>query len=262
MPGNDHQADLALLTEAAQAAGTLALRYWRHGPQHWEKAGGAGPVSEADLAVNDLLAERLRGARPGYGWLSEESADDDARLRDERVFIVDPIDGTRAFLAGEAGFAHALAVVERGKVVAGVVHLPALEQTYTATATGVALLNGKPIRPAQTQHIEGSSLLTSKITDDPANWRTALPGYRRVFRPSLAWRLCLVAEGRFDATLSLRPVWEWDIAAASLIAERAGVLATDQRGAALGFNTPGAQMRGLVVAPPVLHAHYLKELRG
>lgn len=262
MLANDFEADLALLTEAARAAGALALRYWKHGPQHWEKAGGAGPVSEADLAVNDLLAERLRAARPGYGWLSEESTDDDARLRHERVFIVDPIDGTRAFLAGEAGFAHALAVVERGKVVAGVVHLPALEQTYTATATGLAALNGKPIHPTQTPQIAGSSLLTSKASDDPAHWRAEVPGYRRAFRPSLAWRLCLVAEGRFDATLSLRPVWEWDIAAASLIAERAGALATDQRGAALGFNTPGAKARGLVVAPPELHAQYLRQLRG
>lgn len=261
MPANEHAADLALLTEAAEAAGALALRYWKNGPKHWEKDAGAGPVSEADLAVNDLLAEHLRRARPDYGWLSEESADDAARLGCERVFIVDPIDGTRAFLAGEAGFAHAIAVVERGKVVAGVVHLPALGQNFTATATGPALRNGAAIRPSQAQQIAGSSLLSAKASDDPAHWRAAPPAYKRAFRPSLAWRLCLVAEGDFDATLSLRPVWEWDIAAASLIAERAGSLATDQRGAALRFNTPTAQTRGLVVAPPALHAQYLEQLR-
>lgn len=119
MPENEHDADLALLTEAAFAAGELALHYWKHAPTSWEKEGGQGPVSEADLAVNDLLEARLRAARPGYGWLSEESADDLDRLTRERVFVVDPIDGTRAFLNDEGSFAHALAVVENGRVVAG-----------------------------------------------------------------------------------------------------------------------------------------------
>jgi len=254
--------DLALLTAAAKEAGALALRYWKTAPKAWEKDAGAGPVSEADLAVNDLLAERLRGARPDYGWLSEESLDDAARLSAERIFVVDPIDGTRAFLANESGFAHAIAVVERGEVVAGVVHLPALEMTYAATVTGPALLNGMPIRPASVAQIEGSTLLTSKLTDDAGNWRNGVPSYQRKFRSSLAWRLCLVAEGRFDAAISLRPAWEWDIAAASLIANRAGALTTDCHGGKLRFNCASAQVDGLLSAPEPLHGEYLAQLRG
>ncbi|SOC06569.1 3'(2'),5'-bisphosphate nucleotidase CysQ [Rhodobacter maris] len=256
----DTARDLALLTEAAQAAGELAMRYWKRRPDAWEKEGGAGPVSEADLAVNTLLAEILRAARPDYGWLSEESQDDPARLAAERIFIVDPIDGTRAFLAEEPGFAHAIAVVEAGRVRAGVVHLPALNQTYAATCDGPALLDGTPIAAAKTRCIAGSSLLTARTTDEAVHWRGPRPAYLRSFRPSLAWRLCLVAEGRFDASLSLRQAWEWDVAAASLIAARAGALATDRLGHEIRFNAPGARCDGLLVAPPDLHAQYLAAL--
>ena len=110
--------DLALLTEAAREAGRIALRYWRNSPQVWDKGGEHGPVTEADLAVNDMLKAKLLAARPDYGWLSEETPDSADRLAVDTVFIVDPIDGTRAFIAGEETFAHSLAVVQRGKVTA------------------------------------------------------------------------------------------------------------------------------------------------
>lgn len=261
MPEPDPATDLQLLVKAAEAAGELAMQYWKRAPKHWEKDGDAGPVSEADLAVNDLLCGLLRKARPDYGWLSEESQDDPARLSNRRLFVVDPIDGTRAFLSDEPGFAHAIAVVENGEVLAGVVHLPVFEDTYAAIRGGPALLNGQPIHASETASIPGSSLLAAKICDVATNWRTERPDYRRFFRPSLAWRLCLVAEGRFDASLSMRPTWEWDVAAASLIATRAGALVTDRAGAPIRFNTPSAQIEGLLVGAPGLHAQYLAQLR-
>ena len=261
MPVSDFSQDLRLLTEAANAAGEIALKYWRRKPEAWDKGDGAGPVSEADLAVNDMLAAELRAARPDYGWLSEESADDPARLDAEAVFIVDPIDGTRAFLNDEGSFAHALAVVRGGEVVAGVVHLPVLGLTYAATRDGAATLNGAPLTPGTRTEALGATVLTSKLSDDASHWKAGAPPYRREFRPSLAWRLCLVAEGRFDATLSLRPAWEWDIAAASLIADRAGVRSTDRLGQELRFNNAIPQSNGLLVANPTLHAAFLDELR-
>ncbi|MBL9052808.1 MAG: 3'(2'),5'-bisphosphate nucleotidase CysQ, partial [Tabrizicola sp.] len=106
--------DLDLLTEAARAAGRIALGFWRKDPKVWDKGAEHGPVTEADLAVNDMLKTRLQAARPGYGWLSEETPDDTARLDSDWVFIIDPIDGTRAFVAGEENFAHSLAVAHRG----------------------------------------------------------------------------------------------------------------------------------------------------
>jgi len=254
------ETDLQLLREAAEEAGKIALRYWQNAPEAWDKGDGAGPVSEADLAVNTMLEDVLRSARPDYGWLSEESLDDPTRLDAEHCFIIDPIDGTRAFLAGDGGFAHALAVAKAGRVVAGVVHLPALGLTYSATVDGPAFLNGAPITPRNHAELSGADVLTSKLSDNPSQWKHGVPNYKRSFRSSLAWRLCLVAEGRFDATISLRPAWEWDIAAASLIAQRASLSATDRQGNALRFNAPIPQSNGLVVANPALHAAFLNEL--
>ncbi|MFT4011909.1 MAG: 3'(2'),5'-bisphosphate nucleotidase CysQ [Paracoccus sp. (in: a-proteobacteria)] len=244
--------DLALLEQAAVEAGEIALRYWRQDPRSWDKGGGAGPVSEADLAVNRHLESLLRGARPDYGWLSEESPDSPERLDASHCFIVDPIDGTRAFLDGQAGFSHSLAVATGDRITAAVVHLPASRLTYCAHADGPALLNGAPI--AGREHaLEGAQVLAGKPSLDPAFWRGGPPPFRREFRSSLAWRLCLVAEGRFNAALSTRAAWEWDIAAGSLIAARAGCLATELSGRALGFNSPRALADGLLVAPPLLH---------
>ena len=113
--------DLALLRDAAKAAGEIATKHFRKDPEAWDKGAGQGPVTEADIEVDTMLREELTAARPDYGWLSEETADNATRLDRERVFVVDPIDGTRAFMDGKTGFSHALAVVEQGVPVAAVV---------------------------------------------------------------------------------------------------------------------------------------------
>ena len=250
--------DLALLKTAAIEAGHIARGFWRRDFRQWDKDAGAGPVTEADLAVNAHLESVLRAARPDYGWLSEESPDDSERLAAGRVFVVDPIDGTRAFINGQEGFAVAVAVVEDGRPVAGVVHLPARATTYAAVAEGAATRDDRVIAAADAR-LPGATLLTAKVTLSPENWKS-VPTVRRKFRPSLAWRLCLVAEGRYDATMSLKPVWDWDIAAASLIAERAGCVVTDRQGRALRFNSATAQSDGLLVAGPRLHRELLDRL--
>ena len=256
--------DLALIREAVAEAGRIALGFWRKDFRQWDKDAGAGPVTEADLAVNTHLENALRAARPDYGWLSEESPDDparlSARLSARRVFVVDPIDGTRAFIDGQEGFAVAVAVVEAGRPIAGVVHLPARGVTYAAAADGPALRDGRPISPSDAG-LPDATVLTTRATLSAEHWRGgAVPPLRREFRPSLAWRLCLVAEGRFDATMSLRPVWDWDIAAASLIAERAGCVVTDRQGQPLRFNSPAAQSDGMLVAGPRLAGELLARL--
>ncbi|MBU3029166.1 inositol monophosphatase family protein [Paracoccus marinaquae] len=258
MPAPDE--DLALLEGAARAAGRIALDFWRQDPKAWDKADDAGPVTEADLAVNEELHARLTGARPGYGWLSEESEADSSRLDAEHCFIIDPIDGTRAFIAGQEGFSHSLAVARGDRIVAAVVFLPVSGRCYTAFGEGPALLNGEPIAPTD-RGVSGASVLTYRAVSEPGHWKDGrVPDFRREFRPSLAWRLCLAAEGRFDAALSLRAAWEWDIAAGSLIAERAGAAVSDRYGRRMRFNSQRGMVDGLIVAGPRLHGELLAAL--
>lgn len=249
MPEND----LALLTDAARRAGKIALRYWKRDPKVWTK-GDQGPVTEADLAVNDMLKASLCAARPDYGWLSEETPDDTARLGCDRVFIIDPIDGTRAFIAGEETFSHSLAIAHRGVVTAGVVYLPALDRLYCASLDSPALKDGLPLRASTRTDVSGANILTTAANLLPEHWPGGVPDLKRSFRASLAYRLCLAGEGRHDGMITFRDAWEWDIAAGSLIASRAGALVTDCLGASLQFNTAHPRAKGVIAAPPVLHA--------
>lgn len=249
--------DLALLIDAAEDAARIALRYWRKHPKAWDKPDSAGPVTEADLAVNAALAQRLRNARPGYGWLSEETTDTPDRLTRERCFIIDPIDGTRAFIAGEDTFAIAIGVAERGVMRAGVVCLPALKRLYAAHGDGAATLNGVALTASAATNPDGARVLTTAPNMAPQHWPGGVPDLKRSFRPSLAYRICLVAEGRHDAMVTFRDAWEWDIAAASLIAERAGAVVTDARGGALRFNAAHPLAAGVIAAGPGLHGPLL-----
>lgn len=254
------ESDLALLIDAAKAAGEIAARYWRKHPKTWEKPGHQGPVSEADIAVDDMLRETLTSARPDYGWLSEETADDLSRLEAFRTFIVDPIDGTRAFLGGERTFAHSLAVVEDGRPVAAAVYLPLRDKLYTASKGGGSSLNGTPLQVSNNQRIEGADVLIARPILEPRYWSGPVPFVHRHYRPSLAYRLCLIAEGRFDAMVTLRDSWNWDIAAGALMISEAGGVVSDRKGHPLVFNIPHPVSAGVIAANAKLHKALLKRL--
>jgi myo-inositol-1(or 4)-monophosphatase len=254
------ESDLDLLTEAAALGAEIALGYWKTDQTVWHKHADAGPVSEGDYAVDAALRDHLTAARPGYGWLSEETPDTPERLGRDRVFIVDPIDGTRAYVDGRESWALSLAVVEAGRPVAAVVQLPAKGLLYAAERGGGAHLNGAPIAASTRQGAEGATLLASRAALDPRHWPDGVPRVERVFRPSLAYRLCLVAEGRFDAMLTLRDSWEWDIAAGALIVEEAGGAVTDRTGRPLAFNSAGGHTPGVLVAAAGVHGALLSGL--
>lgn len=249
--------DLTLLRDAALAAGDIAERHFKSNPEVWDKADGQGPVTEADLEIDRMLRAELQGARPDYGWLSEETEDDIARLDRKRVFIIDPIDGTRAFIAGEKTFAHSLAISEHGKVVYAVVHLPMLGMTFEARAGGGARLNGDPVRVSTREAIEGANVLAAKPQLAPALWPNGVPPVKRHFRSSLAYRMCLTAQGRFDGMLTLRDAWEWDIAAGDLICREAGAVVTDRVGDALMFNNHVPQTKGVLAAGAAVHGELM-----
>lgn len=254
------ESDLALLIDAAKAAGEIARRHWRAAPEAWDKPEGAGPVSEADLAVDRMLHESLLAARPGYGWLSEETEDLPGQRDHARTFIVDPIDGTRAFLAGQETWAHSIAIAEDDRVVAGVVYLPVRDKLYAAARGSGATLNGAAIGISPRETLAGADILANKTTLADANWTGGAPDVTRHHRPSLAYRLCLVAEGRFDAMITLNPAWEWDIAAGAVIVEEAGGTVTDRTGAPHPFNATHPASLGVIAAPRPLAAAILAAL--
>ncbi|WP_322890853.1 MULTISPECIES: 3'(2'),5'-bisphosphate nucleotidase CysQ [unclassified Yoonia] len=247
------ESDLTLLVAAARKAGTIATGYFGQSPQVTDKPGGAGPVTEADLAVDRMLADFLRDKRPDYGWLSEESQDGPARLSTTCQFVIDPIDGTRAFIDGAKDWSHSLAIVENGAVVAAAVYLPLHDLMFTATAGDGARLNDAPITVSRSA-LHAATVLGSKPNFAPALWKGATPPFKQAFRSSLAYRLCLVAQGRFDAMLTLRPSWEWDIAAGALIVAEARGTVTDPQGLPLVFNNAHPQVPGVIAAGHELHA--------
>lgn len=251
MPGPESD-DLTLLIRAAERAGEIAGQYFQRDPQIWDK-GSEGPVTEADLAIDTMLRDTLLGARPDYGWLSEETEDDPARLSAETVFICDPIDGTRAFIEGQRSFAHALSVVHRGQVTAGVVCLPMRDKLYAAARGRGATLNNQTIRVTRASTPAQATFLTTKANLTPEHWPNGVPDVGRAYRPSLAYRMSLVGEGRFDGMMTFRPTWEWDIAAGALIIEEAGGQATDSRGQPLRFNGQTAQVDGILAGAPEVH---------
>jgi len=212
--------DLELLRSSAVAAGIIASGYFRRDVKSWTKE-NASPVSEADIVVDQYLAAALLAARPDYGWLSEETADNLNRLERSRVFVVDPIDGTRGFLRGEDSWTVSLAVVENGVPIAGVVYAPVRDEMYDAARHGGARLNGKPImrrrRPGAAPLIPAPGAVHQEMQAAGLEY-TRGPSY-----PSLAYRLVQVATGRLDGAVARRGAQDWDIAAAALILDEAGI---------------------------------------
>ncbi|WP_342069563.1 inositol monophosphatase family protein [Yoonia algicola] len=252
--------DLALLVQAARQSGDIAKRYFRQDPDVTHKPHGAGPVTAADLAVNAMLENFLQAERPDYGWLSEETEDNAARLDTPRQFIIDPIDGTRAFIDGSKDWAHSLAVTENGIPVAAAIYLPMRDMMFAAAIGSGATLNDGPIRTSDPQ-IDDATILGAKPNFDARFWTNgALPPIKRAFRSSLAYRLCLAADGSFDGMITLRPSWEWDIAAGALIVQEAGATISDQHGAPLRFNNTYPQVPGVLAAGPRLHGDLLARL--
>ena len=237
--------DLALITDAALSAGQSALQFFRSDFKRWEKDGGAGPVTEADLTVDAELGSLLRAARPDYGWLSEESNAKGWQDR-SRIFVIDPIDGTRSFIEGSRTWAISIAVIENGHPIAAVVHLPAREMTYAAAIHAGATKNGDPIAASNASNAEEAHFLSAKVNFQPERWAKPIIAPRISFRSSLAYRMALVAEGRFDAMVTLRRTWDWDVAAGTLLVTEAGGNVRVPKGTAPSFGNAERSQPGLL----------------
>jgi myo-inositol-1(or 4)-monophosphatase len=255
--------DLALIENAAREAGAIARSFFGGHYKSWDKGKGQ-PVTEADIAVDRYLNDALLKARPEYGWLSEETRDDPARLGKPRIFVVDPIDGTVAFIKGKPHFTIAIAVVEDGRPVAAVVFNPITRECFSAGLGGGARLNGDAIHVSDQATIEGCRMLGDKPMFAHPGWsvapNTPWPPMQIETRSSIAYRMALVAAGQFDAALALSAKCDWDLAAADLIVQEAGGRVSDYHGAILRYNGAVPIQRTMACAGPALHAALIGKL--
>jgi myo-inositol-1(or 4)-monophosphatase len=241
--------DLDLLRAAAREAATIAMRYFGRALQVSFK-GDASPVSEADLAIDRHLQVMLTGARPDYGWLSEESADDGSRLTAKRCFIVDPIDGTRAFIGETPEWCISIGLVEDGRPVAGVLHCPVSGDVYAASAGGGAFRNARQLGGGS----DARYGMERRFAAPPGALRkleSALGQFtRHPYVPSLALRLAYVADATIDGTLVKPRAAFWDVAAADIILAEAGGKLVSPEGAMIDYAAPGVTLGAMVAARP------------
>lgn len=252
-PKNDNN-DLSLIDTAAREAGAIALSYFQNDPEVWLKPGDS-PVTEADFAVDKFLAKMLQSARPGYGWLSEESEDDPARLSADRLFVVDPIDGTRGFMAGSKDWTISVAIVERQvetnntmkwRPVTAALFNPCRDEMYLAESGKGAYLNGKEMQVAKKAAIFGADISISKPMYGGMNLEE-LGAVRIRHIPSLAYRLALVASGEVSAAVARPNSHDWDLAAADLLVQEAGGILLGEHGTHVSYNAE-VPKHGVLVA--------------
>jgi myo-inositol-1(or 4)-monophosphatase len=252
--GNDSD-DLSLLEEIAGQAGKIAMKYFKSENEVWMKPGDS-PVSRADMEVNNYLQEQLLGARSDYGWLSEETEDSANRLDQTRVFIVDPIDGTRGFINGADEWCISVAIVENGKPVAAVLECPALNERYCAKKGDKTRLNGEIVQASISNEIKyatGSRKINEMITSSTAGRVEVTP-----FIPSLAYRIALVAGGKIDLALARPGAHDWDLAAADLILSSAGGVLVGLNGENLRYNRKKLRHESLIACPASLQISALE----
>jgi myo-inositol-1(or 4)-monophosphatase len=247
------------LARAVREAGALALTRFRTPIRSWIK-GTSSPVCEADIEADHLLRERLTGDRTGYGWLSEESADDGARLAARRVWVVDPIDGTRGFIAGYPDWAISAALVEDGRPVAAALFAPVTDELFVAVSGGGATRNGVPIRANAGDRLDGARVAgPQRRLERLAGASSGIATTAKIH--SLALRIARVADGTLDAALAGPNSRDWDLAAADLLVHEAGGALTSLDGRPPIYNRPEPVHRALFAAGGARHAALLALVR-
>ena len=219
----------------------------------WEKTPG-NPVCAADLAVDAFLRRELGRLLPAAGWLSEETVDDPVRLANGLIWLVDPIDGTRDYLRGRSGWAVSVALISAGRPLIGMLEAPARAESWLGVAGQGAWLNGRPLAASRRTKFAGARVPTDSLAR--VDRMLAV-----VDKPnSIALRVAMVADNRADLVATLRWGYEWDIAAAALIAREAGAATTDAFGQPLNFNKRDPRAFGLLVSAPGIHADAVAHL--
>jgi myo-inositol-1(or 4)-monophosphatase len=249
----------AELESVVREAGTLALETFRKSPRQWAK-GMTSVVSEADIAVDDFLHRRLAAAAPGFGWLSEETEDDPARLGADHVWIVDPIDGTRAYLAGQPDWTVSVALASAGRPVLAALFAPVTQEMFLARAGSGATLNGTSIQASPGSGLGGARAAGPKrFLQQLADHDPKVVAMPRI--GSLALRFARVAHGQFDICIAGGNSHDWDLAAADLLVHEAGGTLTSFVGEPIIYNRPRPVHGSLIAAGQARHAKLLGLMR-
>jgi myo-inositol-1(or 4)-monophosphatase len=245
---------LEAVSAIVREAGTIAAGRCDSDFERWEKAPG-NPVCAIDLEVDAFLRERLTALDPEAGWLSEESLDESDRMERKRLWVVDPIDGTRDYLRGRPGWCVSVALVEDRTPLIGVLDAPARGEHWTARKGGGARRNGERLRVSDRRNLAGARVPADQLPEPDRDLVA-------VARPnSIALRIALVAAGEADLVATLKWGFEWDIAAAALIAAEAGATVSGALGQPLAFNSASGEAFGVLVATPAIHAAAVERLR-
>src|SRR6202167_1373793 len=253
-PGGELARELEHARTGALEAGEILRRHFRDGGYKVASKGRDNPVTSADLEADTALREHLSRAFPDYGWLSEETVDNAARLSRRRVWIVDPLDGTKEFIKGIPEFVVAIALAEDGVPVLGVTYNPIKRELFWAARGAGCALNGAPVTVSDTAKLDHASILASRSETSRGEWKAYEGSITVRAIGSVAYKLALVAAGQADATFTLTPKNEWDIASGAALIAAAGGRVTDQRGHPFRFNRRNVKVPGLLATNGHLHA--------
>jgi myo-inositol-1(or 4)-monophosphatase len=240
-----------LLCDAVREAGELALQMFNAGVGSWDKTDGT-PVSEADLAVDQLLAARLRSVTPDFGWLSEETARDDVTQSKVNVWVVDPIDGTTAFLSGSNHWCVGACLLSQGRPVAAAAFAPAQDRFYDAVLGAGARLNGNTMRVSDKSELDGSRFVAHKSAISQSKWKSPVPHINCAMTTSLILRHCVVATGEYDGAIAFGKKHDWDLAPGDLIVHEAGGCTLDLDGKRFIYNRSSTRQNGLMAGSKAL----------
>ena len=255
---SSYERERAVAESAAREAGAIIKQYYEKPIDQVAKTDkGAGRdenwLTQADSESDEILKRRLLEAFPGDGWLSEETKDSPERLTKKRVWIVDPLDGTREFTLRVPEFCVCVALVEDGRPVVGVEFNPATDQLYSAARGAGTTLNGSPVRVSPIAQVSLAKVLASRSEDKRGEWDPFKQYCHVILTGSVAFKLAEIAAGNGDATFTLTPKNEWDICAGSILVEEAGGKVTGLDGEPLVFNQPSPLRPGMIASNRVLH---------
>ena len=238
-------------------AGVIALEWFKKDPEYWEKDDGS-LISKADIEINNLLNELLKKQNPNFGWLSEENEDDRSRLEKEITFVVDPLDGTKAFLEGKKEFSISVALVKDGKPISGIVYSPSTEEMFEAEKEKGSWKNKKRIRISNFKTLAGCKILAFKPMFSHPSWDEKWPEMEVDNKNSIAYRMALVASGQFDAMMALNSKNDWDIAAGDLLITESGGFVTLHNKNQLHYNELSTKKPSIIGSNKTIH----KEIIG